>query len=119
MNNIHDVKYLLHAGANINARYWLHDITPLMLAMIKRNYELAKLLIVKGADVNLQMYNGNTALHYAINNKCNNELIKLFIDNNANINLINISRYTPYSLSVFIEEWENQKRNYYQMQKHQ
>ena len=104
-NNIYDVRHVLQAGADINARWWLHDLTPLMISITKKYFELAKILIEKGADVNLQTYHGNTALHYVVHHK-NNDIINILLNKGAKKDIQNISRHTPYTLDKFIEDWK-------------
>ncbi len=116
-NNIHDVKYFLHAGADINARWWLHDLTPLMLTIIRGYTEIATFLIDKGADVNLQSYHGNTALHYAINNKSSIDLLSFLISKGSKKDIENISMHTPCSISKFIYDYEEMYMNVVKLQR--
>jgi ankyrin repeat protein len=108
-NNIFDVQYFLRLGADINARWFILDLTPLMFAITKKYFDIAKFLIDKGADVNLQTYHGNTALHYAIHY---NEFAKYLIEKGAKKDIQNISRHTPQTLAAFIKDWEKKRQIY-------
>lgn len=57
-NNIDAVKELLTSGTtiNLNQEYEILNLTPLELAMMNNNPEMAKLLIEAGADVNYKNY---------------------------------------------------------------
>ena len=66
--NLHDIKYFLQKGANINARCRIHNVTPLIAVTIRGYTEIAMYLIEKGADIHLETHHGNTALDYAIDN---------------------------------------------------
>jgi ankyrin repeat protein len=61
------VKALLDAGANVNVRSAGDQVTPLLVATINGNFDLAKYLIEHGADVTLAQENGVTPLYAAIN----------------------------------------------------
>jgi hypothetical protein len=54
----------LHGGANINARDE-EGRTPIMLAILKRQFQAVQLLVGRGADVNLRNRDGMTALQIA------------------------------------------------------
>ena len=47
----------------------VNESTPLMLAAHEGNLEIVKLLVTEGADINAQDDDGNTSLHFAINQK--------------------------------------------------
>lgn len=113
IGNLEKVKKLIKAGANVNylrendgtgwycgedycdgadnltEQYFEYDRnngTPLMRAAYNGHLETVKLLINKGADVNIQNAAGTTALMKAAY-KGHLEIVKFLIDNNANINL--------------------------------
>ncbi len=62
--------------------------SPLHLATLEGNGELAKILIDGGAGVNAQNSNGDTALHIAAT-KNDQALAKILVDNGADINAQN------------------------------
>lgn len=94
-------KKYLEQGANPNGSNQ-YDSTPLMITALNGNLEMAKLLISKGADVNVKDKNGNTALAYCsdygyiivaknadVNVKDKYGYIKIakfFVENGADIN---------------------------------
>lgn len=62
-----DIDKLIESGTNINTQD-KEKRTPLIHTIIDNKLEMTKILIQKGADVNLQDYIGYTALHYAAQN---------------------------------------------------
>lgn len=71
-------------GVNIN----LHDVTyvtPLVYAIHFDHFDIARLLIEAGADVNILGNNDTSPLVIAISKK-NIELVQLLIERNANVN---------------------------------
>ena len=75
-------KFLLQRGADIDAHWYLNDMTPLLLALHSNHPEVARLLIDKGAEVNVRDKMRHTPLKYATEEK-NQELIKLLRDHGA------------------------------------
>ena len=62
--------FLLNKGANVNAKSYFYEFTPLLYASYSipdrdSDFELIQHLIDKGSDVNTQGYNGITPLHRA------------------------------------------------------
>lgn len=89
-NNCELIDWLLAHGANINQRMnsWSQgNATPLLNALAKNSVEAAKLLIERGADINLTTRK-DSALSLAVKND-NIELVKLLIKENANLTHIN------------------------------
>ncbi len=62
-------------------------VNPLHSAVAKENYELCKILLEKGANVNARQMQNVTALHSAVH-RGNLELTKLLMENGAEPNLI-------------------------------
>ena len=62
------------------------DFTPLLIAMDKQHYEVAKLLVNYGCEINDQDYFGLSALHYAAMNG-SKEMCAFLIINGVDINL--------------------------------
>ncbi|AID46727.1 ankyrin repeat protein [Pigeonpox virus] len=60
MGDVSIVKYLIEKGANVNHRSGIFKRTPIFVAL--RNYEITKLLLSKGADINVTDSYGNTAI---------------------------------------------------------
>lgn len=63
--NLAEVKSLIAKGEDLNAQNSGYMQTPLQLAVYNENSDIVKVLIKAGADVNLKMKNGHTALHTA------------------------------------------------------
>lgn len=76
-----EVKAALADGANVNAR-GKDEATPLMVASLNRNSEIAKHLIENGADVNAKGKDGKTALKLAQASK-HTEVVKYLISQGA------------------------------------
>ena len=60
---------ILEYNPDLNA-IGIHDdvmVTPLCMAIVAKNYEAMKKLIRRGADVNKELYKGQTAINLAIN----------------------------------------------------
>lgn len=61
--------------------------------------EIVALLLEKGADPDLQDYNGNTALHYAARIP-RPDIIPILIDNGAEVNVLNNRDLTPLDIAA-------------------
>ena len=85
-----------HPKTNLNAQNRLGE-TPLMLAAINNQLELAKVLIDHGADVNRE---GWTPLHYAAS-KGHREMMRLLIENDAYLDSESSNRTTPLMMAAF------------------
>jgi hypothetical protein len=59
---IETIRNLIKGGADVNA-LTIFGQTPLHIAIISENYELATILMEEGADVNVKDRNGNTPLN--------------------------------------------------------
>lgn len=59
-----------------------------MIAVSGQKYEIAKILIENGADVNIANKNGQIPLHYAASRN-NLEMLKLLLDNGSSVGLFN------------------------------
>jgi|LakMenEpi03Aug12_release.lakeMendotaPanAssembly.Ray.scaffolds.fasta_scaffold175372_5 hypothetical protein len=59
---IETVRNLIKGGADVNA-LTIFGQTPLHIAIIYENYEIATVLMEEGADVNVKDRNGNTPLN--------------------------------------------------------
>ncbi len=71
--------------------------SPLMLAAINNQLELAKVLIARGADVNRE---GWTPLHYAAT-KGHREMMRLLLENDAYIDSESANGTTPLMMAAF------------------
>ncbi len=84
------------AQTNVNVQNQLGE-TPLMLAAINNQLELAKVLIERGADVNRE---GWTPLHYAAT-KGHREMMRLLLENDAYIDSESANGTTPLMMAAF------------------
>ena len=82
-NQVAFVKFLVDKGADLNIRDWC-NVTPLMVASISNNNEIAKILIENGADLNLQDDIDRTALQMAITG-FNDEIAEMLIKKGADL----------------------------------
>ena len=77
-----------------------HGWSPLMTATRRNNLELVKLLLKKGADVNLVNQCGNNALNLACSDQCF-DIVKYLLQNtNVNINHQNNHGWSPLMTAV-------------------
>jgi hypothetical protein len=65
--------------ADVNARSKITGETPLHIAVGQRKVELAKALILRGANANVETNGGKTALGLAVANRVDTQLIELMI----------------------------------------
>lgn len=80
--------------------------TALMVAVIKKNIEIAKLLIQHGADLNKQDDIAElSALHFAVQSN-SYELTKLLLENQAEVEIEDVNGNTPLSDAVFYSRGE-------------
>ena len=85
-----------HPQTNVNAKSQIGE-TPLMLAAINNQIELAKLLIQREADINKP---GWTPLHYAAS-RGHREMMRLLIENDAYLDSESPNGTTPLMMAVF------------------
>lgn len=74
--------------------------TPLMASVVKGNVEITKLLLSKGADVNLADANGTTALIYAVQFS-NKEILSLLLEHNVDKSHKDKDGKTAFEHAVF------------------
>lgn len=102
---------MLRAGAHINTydtnkQSQSYKQTPLMLATINGHGTSVRLLIQKGADINMQDSQGNTALHLAVIWNLPDAMYKLLIGQKASDTIANNAGKTVKDL---IQERDAQK----------
>jgi ankyrin repeat protein len=85
-----------HPKTNLNSLNQ-HDESPLMLAAINNQLQLAKVLIERGADVNKA---GWTPLHYAAT-KGHREMMRLLMDHEAYIDSESENGTTPLMMAAY------------------
>lgn len=102
---------ILRKGANINTydnnkKSSTYKQTPLMLATIGNHGTTVRFLLTKGANVNSQDAQGNTALHLALIWNLPDAMRKLLISNNASTSIPNNAGKTVQNL---LDERQAQK----------
>lgn len=99
--NFLNVKHLIEKGADVNAiitKGFLKG-SPLILAAAGGHAEIVKLLLDRGAHINIKdEEHGATALLYAVN-AGQTEIVKLLIDRSADVNLKSKEGYTALSIA--------------------
>jgi len=88
-DNIDIIKFLIKAGANVNAIGKIEDetMTALILASLdNENPEAINILLSAGADINFRTEKDFTALLCAIGNK-NPKIFEMLIDNGADVTM--------------------------------
>jgi ankyrin repeat protein len=69
-------RFLLAKGADVNAHFGLPNRTALQQAAERGNFELVRLLVEAGADINAKNKFGRTALYHARRSNAPDDLIK-------------------------------------------
>lgn len=79
-NGIDSVKEAIETGSDVNAENNEYFHSPLSFSLEKEKYDIAELLIEKGADVNKEFEDGSSVLYYLLNNKNYNDDIEKVLD---------------------------------------
>lgn len=106
LNDVETVKNLLQQGVELNT---LYELSPLTEATRQGNLEIMKLLIKAGADVNLQMEEGYTALMDAAL-AGNIDAVKMLVEAGADVNIKDI--YQEHALSMAAHNAQEEVFNY-------
>lgn len=85
--------------------------TPLIHAVIDKNYYLVQELLINGADPNLKDFQDMTALHFASQNY-DQEMCKLLIINEAIVDAKDDNGNTPLWRAEFESHGETSLQNY-------
>ena len=91
--NIPEVKRLLKAGADVNAKDE-YGYMPLLFAISNGHVEVVKVLLSAGADVNARHGDGKPPLSYAIS-KDKAEVVKVLLSAGADVNAEDNDGQTP------------------------
>jgi ankyrin repeat protein len=97
-NNI--VKELIDADRLLLNMQDQRGATPLHLAVCKKNFDVVKMLIKAGIDVNIKKNDGQTALHLAAR-YANADIVKIFIQAGANLDARDGARWTPLITAAY------------------
>merc|ERR1712226_675688 len=92
---------LHEAGADINRATYDATFTSLHHALAKGKWDCARILIDKGADLNVLNEGGvfGSSLHYAVY-QGNEEFVKLILSKGADVNSVSGQGYTPLHMAV-------------------
>ena len=96
--NITIASFVIDSGFDINIPTSTKNTTFLMHAINNKHTELAKLLIERGANVNAEDDDGNTALIFATN-KGYEDIVDILLQNNANPLIKNKSGLTAIDIA--------------------
>lgn len=95
-----------------------YGYSPLQIAAINNHYPLIELLLIRGANINLQDRWGNTPLMLAVTNQ-NHEAIHSLLRNGSDLSLKNNYGLTAMdkaantpSILDFIRNYDEKKRNF-------
>ena len=80
------VKMIVEAGATLNNPVW--EMTPLYQAFKEKQFEIAKLLILLGANANFRFQNGASLLHHAVS-ESKDKIVQILIEGGACLSLKN------------------------------
>lgn len=78
------VEYMIASGANIKTDYSVQNHSPLWHAMKNKNFEIAELLVINGADLVGPEWNEESATIIAAQCKESKKFVSLFIEYGAN-----------------------------------
>ena len=110
--NIKAIDQHVAVNTNLNAKEPRGGSTPLIVASIFGQTKAAKVLIEKGAIINMQNNDGTTALHAAAFFGWP-KTVKLLLDNGANVNATNVKGET--SLQIVSGEWNEELEGVYKI----
>lgn len=97
------VEYLVTKEEKLmNSRNILGE-TPVLMAILRCQHDLAEKLLAAGADINIPNRNENTALHFAV---ANPEIVHLLIKHGANVDARNCVGETPLHIAVRLGHFE-------------
>lgn len=101
-NNDDAVRLLLENGAQVNQQIIGLQRSPLMLAISRNNLKMARALMEKRPNVNLQDRSGMSAAHFAADNN-SIELMKFCLDLGANIELKDTCGWTVLLRAIVMQ----------------
>jgi ankyrin repeat protein len=99
INNDANVKYVVVPVSN----YAIGTSDGYTTLMFSKNIIISRILLNRGADINITSKSGETALTIAIKDReCTDEYIKFLINNGADINMVNVPKYKrPLYLAAY------------------
>lgn len=108
-NDIKMTKLLIKYGADVNYNDSDTLSTPLTRAALYNSWEIAKLLLDKGADPNIAPRDLDDSRPIAVAlNKGNMEVTKLLLERETDINYVDRSGYTLFNYSINAENFNEE-----------
>lgn len=96
LETINIAEYLLNKSIDLNIQDYDNEYTALIYSVNRNNKKLVKLLLDNKANVNLQDYNGNTALHYSVIED-NQDIFNILMTSEISKNIINVNLFNSDS----------------------
>lgn len=94
LGDMHKVYTFISQNPDIITAKNSEGITPLHFAAITDNLKLAKLLLLRGADIHTKDYNGRTPLYWAARETCP-DIVDLLVKKGADVNATDLEGLTP------------------------
>lgn len=94
-DDLNAVRHLVEKGADVDVKN-KYGATPLHIASIRGNLEIAQFLLDHGADVNAQVVNGLTPLNWATIHD-HLAMVKLLLDHCADVNIQESESYAEHN----------------------
>ena len=94
------LKYFVSQGADVNAKTYEHEATPLHWAVSIGDIEIVKFLVSKGADVHAKELYGLTPLFLAVLKSGNVEIAQFLVSKGASVNVKGEDDLTPLHWAV-------------------
>ena len=91
------VESFIAGGISVNGRN-AFGMTPLHMAIVKRHWNIATLLVNKGADVHARSQTGETPLHFAASHGAMNA-VELLLNRGADLSITDNSMKTPLDVA--------------------
>ena len=98
-SDLEAVETTINSGANVNMQFGGFKETALHIASKVGDVDSVKLLLSKGADVNLITFNKNTPLYIACHYS-KEEAAKFLVENGCNINQQDVTHRSPLMLAI-------------------
>ena len=106
-DDVEKLELFLGLGGNVNATFtfvYYFDVsyneTPLHFAAWAGHKEIAKILLLNGADINGRDDSQNTPLHGVAHSRLSAEMVSFLVQNGANVNAVNIHKDTPLIIAA-------------------
>ena len=91
-----DIEHLVQMNA---LDYTFDGNTPLIVAVLRNNLDMVKVLLDKGADLSVATNEGFTPLMFAVQNN-NLDMVKVLLDKGADLSAANNQGFTPLMFAV-------------------